>query len=181
MGTNNTGNKTAKATRVSSILAGMGKRFPNGAQALTLDGTPTTVATVNGQLQGFLNAHAAVLSAHQNVQAMVAAENALLDALDGLLLGLVAFLRGQFGKDPVALGDFGLKPAKARAPRTAEQKAAAAAKAKATRAARGTTSKKAKEAIKGNVTVALTVTPAAAPTEPTAPTAPATTATAPKS
>jgi hypothetical protein len=66
-----------------------------------------------------------------------------------------------FASDAAALADLGLKPPKARAPLTAEQKAAAKAKAKATRIARGTTGPKAKKAIKGNVT-GVQITPVTA-------------------
>lgn len=90
---------------------------------------------------------------------------------------VIAFVRFNFGSDPEALADFGLKPPKARTPLTAEQKAAAAAKRKATREARGTKGPKAKKDIHGNVTAKLVVTPA----DPSTPAAPPTAPTQPKS
>jgi hypothetical protein len=72
------------------------------------------------------------------------------------------FLVVTYGNATQTLADYGLSPAKARAPQSSEQKAAAAAKVRATRKARGTTSKKQKAAIKGTVT-APAVTPATAP------------------
>ena len=67
-------------------------------------------------------------------------------------LALKRTLQSMYANAPDTLVLFGLKPRKARAPRTSAQIAAAAAKAEATRIARGTASKKAKSAIKGNVT-----------------------------
>src|SRR5260370_42324395 len=64
------------------------------------------------------------------------------------------------------LADYGLKPLKARATRTSEQKAKAAAKVRATRKARGTTSKKQKASVHGMVT---TTEPSAAPPTPPKP------------
>ena len=71
------------------------------------------------------------------------------------------FLHATFGTTADALADFDLAPPKAPVPKTAEEKAVIVAKAKATRQARGTTSAKKKQAIKGNITAKLVVTPGA--------------------
>jgi hypothetical protein len=73
--------------------------------------------------------------------------------------GFTAFVRSRFGSDPEALGDFDLAPRKARTPKTAEEKAVTVAKGKATREARHTMGPKAKQAIKGNISAELVVTP----------------------
>jgi hypothetical protein len=59
------------------------------------------------------------------------------------------FLVATYGNATETLADYALKPPKARAPRTSEQKAQAAAKLRATRKARATTSKKQKASIHG--------------------------------
>jgi peptidoglycan hydrolase CwlO-like protein len=132
----------------------------------------TTVSLVT-LFQGFIDAinkvNAAQASAKDVVSAMHAAEATAVP----VFLDLKTILQRTYGKTNQTLLDFGLTPAKARAPLTAEQKAAAQAKAKATRIARGTASKKAKSAIKGNVS-GVTVTPNTVVPAPASPAQPVT-------
>lgn len=79
-----------------------------------------------------------VVAAHAALKSEVDTEQAQLPALLGLMSGAIAFVRFNFGRDPEALSDFGLKPPKTRTPLTAEQKAAAAAKGHATSCLRRT-------------------------------------------
>jgi hypothetical protein len=170
---NRTG-KNAMATRVGGLIVGTRKHFTNGSQQLSLAGGATSV-TVDGavsELQTFVTNRGAVVAAQATAKAKVDAETAQMAALLAFISAFEEFIRFTFGSSPEALADFGLAPPKARTPLTAEQKAVAAAKRKATREARGTAGAKQKQAVHGNVTAALVVTPAA-PAVPEAVPAPA--------
>jgi hypothetical protein len=158
----NNRNKNGKATRMTQVIAGARKNFPNGSQVITLDGTSTTIDAVVNEFQAFITNRGAIVAAQTAARNKVAAEDAGMTALDALLGAFVAFVRQTFGASSTVLADFAIPVRKAPAAQTAEQKAVAAAKRKATRVARGTTGPKAKKAIKGNVTASLVVTPAAA-------------------
>ncbi len=154
--------KADKATRVGQLIAGTRKNFPNVSQAITLEGSPTTIGAALNELQSFIDHRNAVVAAQANAKEAVATEKAAAPALNAFILAFTAFIKQQLGPTAAELADFGIPVAKARAPQTAAQKAVAAAKRKATREARGTTSAKAKKAIHGNVTAQVVVTPAEA-------------------
>ena len=158
-----------------TLIAGARKRFPNGAEQVTVGNVPTTIDQLTAELQSFVDNRTAVEAAQVAATKAVETERAQAPSLIAILIAFVAFVRGVFGQDTAALADFGLEPHKAPAPLSAEQKAVAAAKRKATREARGTASTKAKKGIKGNVTAKLVVTPAtpASPPVPAAAPAPA--------
>jgi hypothetical protein len=159
------------------MIAGTKKRFPNPSQVLVFGGGNHTVAEVTSDMQSFVTNRTAVNQARAALQVALDADEAAAPSLLDIISEYTKFIRTTFGTAADALGDFDLKPPKAPAPRTAEQKAIAAAKAKATRAARGTTSTKQKKAVKGNVTATLVVTPGTAAPAPApvteAPAAPA--------
>jgi hypothetical protein len=164
--------KNEKAAAVTNIIAGAKKRL-SGKQKV-----PQTTLTVDGvtaELQSVVDNRAATVAAQATAKAKVAAETAAMPALDALLKVFIAFIRLEFGNDAEAMADFSLEADKAPTPQTTEQKAVAAAKREATREARGTTSAKQKQAIHGNVTATLVVTPAA-PAPAAAPAAAPTTA-----
>ncbi len=169
-------NKKTQATRAAELAAGMKKRFPNGQQKLTFGGGlfELTVDDAIASLQALVDNRAAVTQAKAAAKATVAEENAKMPALLAVMRALVAFIRVNFGANAKALADFGLEPAKARAPMTAEEKAVAVARGAATRKARGTTGPRKKKAVKGNVQATLVVTPAS-PEAPGAAPAPAAT------
>jgi hypothetical protein len=168
----NISKKTA-STVAAGILPGLQKHFPNASQVLGLGGG-TTVAQATSKLETLIGNRTAVTTAQAAARTAVATEDSQLPALIAFLHALETFIRLNFDDSASALADFSLEPPKARTPQTAETKAIAKVKAKATREARGTTTKKAKQAIKGNVSVALVVTPDAAPAAATpAPAAPA--------
>jgi len=73
-----------------------------------------------------------------------------------LVSGVKQALQVMFAGSIDTLADFGLKPRKAPAARTPEEKVAAAAKAKATREARHTMGSKQKAKVKGTVTTIVT-------------------------
>ncbi len=165
---------------MQALIAGTNKHFPNGT--FTLGNTAYTTATLLQVLQGLADALTALAAAQLGAKDALTAKQAMEAKVEPVIHAYRRFLHAAFVNATQALGDFGLEPYKAPAPRTAEQKAAAAAKAKATREARGTTSKKQKLAVKGNVTginvTPVTSTPAAtsAPAAPATPPQPAPTA-----
>jgi hypothetical protein len=161
---------------VTKLVAGAKKRFPNGAQQVTVGNKVYTVDQLTAELQSFVDNRQAVEAAQVAAAAKVATERAAAPSLIAIIVAFVDYVRGMFGEDAAALADFGLAPRKAPAPQTAEQKAVAAAKRKATREARGTASAKAKKGIKGNVTAQLVVTPAVPPSPPVPAAPPAPTA-----
>lgn len=156
-----TDNKNGRATNVGQLIAGVKKRFPQGSQQLALGGTTITVDDATSKLETFVTNRAAVVAAQAVARRRLDEERAQLPELNAFITTFTAFLRVTCGTQADALADFGLRPPKTREPRTSEQKAVAAAKCKATREARGTKGRKAIQAIKGNVTAKLVVTPAA--------------------
>ncbi|MGD0526196.1 MAG: hypothetical protein ABSE49_13680 [Polyangiaceae bacterium] len=158
MASNN--NKNGRATRMTQVIAGARKNFPNGSQVITLDGTSTTIDAVVNELQTFIANRAAIVAAQTVARNKVAAEDAGMATVDALLAAFIVLIRQTFGASSAVLADFAIPVRKTPVAQTAEQKAVAAAKRKATREARGTTGPKAKKAIKGNITATLVVTPA---------------------
>jgi hypothetical protein len=148
-------NRTTALAALDALIRGLQKQFPGAS--FTLESHSFTTSELELLIQGVIDALNAVPAAEvasraavANVRDRVAKARPILGALKRNLLSM-------FGNAPQTLALFGLKPLKAKAPRTSEQKALAAARARATRAARGTASKKKKAAIKGNVTgVAIT-------------------------
>ena len=148
--TTSTKSQAQALAQLQALVSGLQKQLPNGS--FTLVSTAYTTATLVQALQALIAALTAVGTAHAGVKAALTAWNAEDAKMGPVVLALRRTLQSMFVNAPDTLALFGLKPPKARAPRTAEQLAAAAAKAEATRKARGTLSKKAKSAIKGNVT-----------------------------
>jgi hypothetical protein len=148
--------RAAALAYVQALIAGTNKHFPNGS--FTLGNATFTTASLLQVLQSLAAAISAVIAAHANVKDALTALQDLQAKVDPTLGAYRRFILAAFSSATQSLADFGIAPPKVRAPRTAEQKAAAAAKAKATREARGTTSKKQKLAIKGDV-IGVTVTP----------------------
>jgi hypothetical protein len=115
------------------------------------------------EMQTFVDNRDAVETAQAATTAKVAIERAQAPSLLAIIAAFMAFVRLTLGNSADVLADFDIPPPKVRAPMTAEAKAIAAAKRMATREARGTSSAKAKKNVKGNITAALVVTPAASP------------------
>jgi hypothetical protein len=143
MSTTKTANsKSATVESVRALMAGAQKQFPNatfkfGSTELT---TPALVKLFQSLIDAIGGANAAQATATDAVAAMRATEAQIYP----IVRDFRRQVRLTLGASSQALVDFGLKPAKARAPRTTEQRAATKAKLEATRAARGTTSKKQK-------------------------------------
>jgi hypothetical protein len=172
-----TPSKASTLARVQSLVEGLQKHFPNGN--FTIGNTAYTTATLVQLFESLAAAITAANAAQANARDAVAALRDAKAKVGPTMVALRRILVAMFSTSTPTLADFGIAPPKARAPKTAEQKAAAAAKAKATREARGTKSPKAKRAIKGNVTgitvTPVTTAPAAAEPSQTAPTASTTT------
>ena len=155
--------KAAALASIRDLIAGTQKHTPNGS--FTFGNATHTAASLVQMFQSLLDA----MTAHDAAQATAKDRNlALRDEVTQVRPVIQAYRRYlvvTYGDATQTLADYGLKPLKAKAPRTTEQKAASAAKARATRKARGTTSKKQKASIKAAVTVAGTT--------PTAPSVPA--------
>ena len=162
--------KATALARVQALIAGTQKRFPN--ESITIG---KTVYTTESLVQLFQSLSAAI-TALNTAQASAKDAGTALAAVEAkagpVIRDFRRFVLVVFGNAAQELADFGMTPPKARAPRTAEQLAAAKAKARATREARGTASKKSKLAISGNVT-GVVVTPVKAPTQPSEPVKPA--------
>jgi hypothetical protein len=151
--------KSSQAALVKEFIAGVNKHFPNGSQQLQVGGATFTVTGLTTLLQGFVDTREAVEASQAATRAKVRSEDAQLPSQRAMIHALETTIRGTFGNSADVLGDFGLAPLKAHAPRTAEQKAVAAAKAAATRKARGTMGKNQKKNVKGSITAKLVVTP----------------------
>ena len=172
-------NKATTLARVQALIAGTLKHFPNGQ--FQLGNASYTTATLVQALTSLVNALTAVNAAHAAVKDAITALTGVNTTVVPLMRAYRSYIRAAFANATQELADFGMTPPKARAPRTAEQKAATAAKVRATRTARGTTSKKQKLAIHGDVTgVQITpvtdsasASPNPAPPQPAAPPAPA--------
>jgi hypothetical protein len=158
--------RTADAALAKNLIAGTAKRLGNVGQ-LTLAGNTFTPAQVTDKLQQLVALRNDVNAAKAALQVKVAAEQATAPSLRDFMVLFVAYVRATFAGLADALADFGLQPKKARAPRTADELAAANAKRKATRAARGVMGKKQRKVVKGDVT-GVTITPIVAP-QPVAP------------
>src|SRR5258708_10730307 len=150
------------------LIDGFNKHAPTLA-SLVIGTATLKAADIIGVLQARIATANAVQPARSAWQGAVKAdkdERARTKAyVDGVRQALQVVLSGSIE----GLADFGLKARKARV-QTPEKKAIAAAKAKATRDARGTKGSVQKQAVKGDVAVALVVTPADAPKPATAPT-----------
>ncbi|HEY6462017.1 MAG TPA: hypothetical protein VIY73_17745 [Polyangiaceae bacterium] len=182
MTTNQPKNKGTRATRAGQLIAGARKRLTNGSQVLTFAGAlaNVTVDAAVAELQELVDNRAATTAARATARDKVETEAAAMPGLVAFMNAFETLIRVMFSNDTAALADFGLQQRKQPAPQTAEQKAVAAAKRAATREARGTKGPKAKQAVKGNVTAQVVVTPmtampAAAPAAPPPAPAPAAT------
>ena len=154
---------------VLALIAGTQKYFPS--TSFTLGGKSYTTAQLIQLLQGLASAMSAVIAAHASVKDALKALGGVEANVAPVMRDYVKIVHSAYDSTAQALADFGLKPPKARAPRTSEQNAAAAAKAKATRIARGTKGKKQLAGVKGGVTGVNIVPVTSAPPATTPPTA----------
>jgi hypothetical protein len=159
--------KASALAGIRALIAGTQKHSPNGS--LTFGNATFAAASLVQMLQSLADAMVAYDAAHAKANDVLLARRDVAAKVGPVLRAYRRFLVATYGDATETLADYGLKPLKARAPRSVEQKALSAAKSKATRVARGTKGKKQKASIHGVVT-----TPAATPPAPPAPPKPAT-------
>jgi hypothetical protein len=133
--------KSSTAAQVKQFLTGVNKHFPNGSQELQVGGGSFTVTALTALLQSYVDNREGVETSQAAASAKVQTENAQAPSQLAVFRASQSMIRNTFGNSADVLADFGLAPIKARAPRTAEQKAVSAAKGAATRKARGTMGK----------------------------------------
>jgi hypothetical protein len=153
--------KNTVASRAKQLIAGAQKHFST-ASSLAFGGGTFTPAQTVASLQTLADLRTAVDDAKAATKAKIAAEAAQAPALTSHMAAFVQYVKATFGNSPDVLADFGLKPKKAAAPLTVDQKAAAAAKRAATRAARHTMGSKQKKDVKGTITTIVQSTPSTA-------------------
>jgi len=158
--------KASASASVRALIAGTQKHTPNGS--LTFGNTTYAASSLVQLLQGLLDAMTAHDAAQAKTKDVLLVLRDVVAKVGPVLRTYRRFLVATYGDATETLADYGLKPLKAKAPLTSDQKAAAAAKLRATRKARGTTSKKQKALIKGTVTA-----PADKPVAPPPPPKPA--------
>lgn len=162
--------KNGQAARVTQLILGTNKHYPNGADRIQVGGATFTVTALTQLMQDFVDQRHAVEGSKAALKAKVETERTQAPSQLAVIRAFQTVIKGTFGNSADALADFGLAPPKAPTPPSAEKKAVAVAKRAATRAARGTVGKNKKKAIKGAVTATLVVTPldahSAAPSAP---------------
>jgi hypothetical protein len=153
--------KNTLADRAELLLGGLRKHLSNASSMAFASGT-FTPAQVEASIQKLIDLRTAVNAAKVATQAKVAEEKAQAAPLRVLLADFTAFAKVTFSNSPDVLADFGLKPKKARAPLTVDQKVTAVARRDATRKARHTMGTEQLKKVKGTVTTIVTATPSAA-------------------
>jgi hypothetical protein len=118
-----------------------------------------------GQFQQFVNAAQQTKASNQKWRADIQAERTLEQNVRELRQAVRGIVQARFGKTGAQLLQFGFTLPKPRK-KTAESKAVAVVKSQATRKKRQTLGKNQKKDIKGDVSVALTVTSADAGPQP---------------
>jgi hypothetical protein len=149
MTTNNKDNYATTIAADQSLIAGLTKHAAT-LTSLLIAGASVLTTDLVTMLQARIAAIQAAIAAHSAFTAAVAAAHAEITKTAPTVSGARQALKIAFSGQPTTLGDFGLKPPKARTPLTAEEKAEAVAKAKATRAARHTMGPKEKAKITGS-------------------------------
>jgi len=157
MGSNERANRVTRQAADQAFIDGLTK-YADKLSMLTIAGTAVKVADVVAALKAEITAENAVAPAKATWEAAVQGAKDQRAKTKAAFSGVKQTIQLMFAGQAEALGDFGLKPRKARTPLTTQQKAAAAAKAKATRKARGTMGSKQKRDVKGDV-AGVTVTP----------------------
>ena len=174
MSTTNKVTKVTLSQHVRDLIAGTQTHPPNGP--LTLDGQSFTAQTLVQTLQSLGDALSLVDTAKANWKDALKHLADVKAKVRPILGAYRSWVVATYGNAPAMLAYFGLTPAKARTPLTAEQKVAAVAKREATRAARHTLGPKQKKDIKGTVPATAphnVAPPAPAPQTPSTATTPA--------
>jgi hypothetical protein len=159
--------KASALEGVRALIAGTQKHTPTST--LAFGNATYASASLVQMFQSLVDAMTAHEVASAKAKDVLPVLRDVVTKVGPVLRAYRRFLVATYGNATETLADYGLKPPKAKAPRTSEQKASAAAKLRATRKARGTTSKKQKASIHGVVTTQAATPPAPpAPPKPTA-------------
>jgi hypothetical protein len=152
MGTSSHDSKSARASRINAMIAGIQKRFSSHA-TLQLGNASYSPAALVSLLQADIALSNKATASRAQLTTDVQAAKASHATVDPLLRFLKAFVTGQFGDGESSasiLAEFGLSPRKVPV-KSAETKAKAVVRSKATRVARGTMGPKARSKVKGVV------------------------------
>jgi hypothetical protein len=131
---------------LTNILTGMKTVWPATQTTLVVEQQSYTPAQFEAQAASILAPFQAVVDARNALQTALKNRADAQPGAERFVIGFYSVLPQYIGSNNADQAKFGKAPAKARAPRTVEQKAEAAAKAKATRAARHTMGKNQKNA-----------------------------------
>ena len=157
--------------QIRSAIAAMQSAWPADQKAVTLLKVSYTPAELQQKLQSLLAPFQAAVDTHSAWMTALADRNDAVLPTQAFMSAFYVALPQYLGPNNADQSKFGKKPPKARAPLTAEQKAAATTKRNATRAARHIMGPKQRKAIKAPVSTAAPApaTPATTPASTTKP------------
>jgi hypothetical protein len=162
----NHGTKVDLQASIQAVIFGL-LTYYEPTDTFQMNGSTYTRDELVAEFQSFVTAAQATKASNQQWRANVQSERALEAHVRVLRAGVQGVVKARFGAGGAQNLQFGFAMAKPRT-KSAETKAVAVAKGMATRKERGTMSKADKKAIKGNVSVALVVTPAPVAAQPVA-------------
>jgi hypothetical protein len=142
--------ETTKMAQADGILKGLSKRF-KPREKLTIAGTLYTTTELMAIVRGHLTVLTELRALRGALAGKVREERAIAKEMTELRAALVLFVESRFGRNPVALGDFGFRMPKKPGPKTLAGKVHGAEQLRATRDARHTMGKRQREKIKGVV------------------------------
>ncbi len=164
-GSNHT-TKVGLQASIQAVIFGLLTYYQPG-DTFQMNGDVYTRDELVAEFQSFVTAAQATKTSNQQWRANVQTERALALHVRSLRKGVEGVVNARFGPEGAQNLQFGFAMSKPRV-KSAETKAIAVVKGQATREKRGTMTKAEKKAIKGDVNVALVVTPNAAPAQPAA-------------
>ncbi len=162
----NHGTKVDLQASIQAVIFGL-LTYYAPTDTFVMNGTTYTRDELVAEFQSFVTAAQATKASNQQWRANVQSERTLELHVRVLRKGVQGVVSARFGAEGAQNLQFGFAMAKPRV-KSAETKAFAVAKGMATRKERGTMSKADRQAIKGNVSVALVVTPAPVAAQPVA-------------
>jgi hypothetical protein len=165
----NHGTKVDLQASIQAVIFGL-LTYYAATDTFLMNGTTYTRDELIAEFQSFVTAAQTTKASNQQWRADVQAERALEAHVTVLRHGVQGIVKARFGAAGAQNLQFGFAMAQPRK-KSAETTAIAVQKGLATRKERGTMPKAEKQAIKGNVNVALVVTPAPVAAQPVAPSA----------
>jgi hypothetical protein len=162
----NHGTKVDFQASIQAVIFGL-LTYYEPTDTFVMNGTTYTRDELVAEFQSFVTAAQATKTSNQQWRGNVQSERVLELHVRALRKGVQGIVAARFGEDGAQNLQFGFPMEKPRA-KSAVTKAVAVQKGLATRKERGTMSKADKMAIKGNVNVALVVTPGPVAAQPVA-------------